>query len=514
MVTWAYKAITDKGLALLAKLIEGTTLTITRAVTGTGYVNPSSLAAQTAVTGVKQTMTFRGYSYPENGKCKLPCRVDNTGLTTGYTAKQVGIYASDPDDGEILFLILQDEDGTDIPTESESPGYTAEWNVIFGFGQADSVVLTVDPSGTVTVHEMEVFVDEALANAKSEILKETTPISHASTDTKYGAASATQYGHAKASAITPKAPGTAAVGSETSAFSRGDHVHPMQVASHGITTAGTGEAYTATVDGITALKAGASFIMVPHTVSTSTSPTLNVNGLGAKNIRRRLSNMTSTTQVGYSNGWLAANKPVHVIYDGTYWIVEELAKPAAADLYGTLSIEKGGTGATSAEVARNNLGVLSADAIPNLYVWKKYTGAPDTIIEKPSENVNLATSYYNPENSTYYNYTSIEYADEISFGNGTVSLANPTTISKPKLDNIDVVKGKYVNGTAGLCYIPEDATFTTGHSTVYYLAVDAATLILAPAFLRFEASGANDTYPTNGEHTDGYWYIYHKQLGE
>lgn len=53
-----------------------------------------------------------------------------------------------------------------------------------------------------------------------------TPTSHASTATTYGASSASNYGHAMASSTSPKANGTAAVGSETAKFARGDHVHP------------------------------------------------------------------------------------------------------------------------------------------------------------------------------------------------------------------------------------------------------------------------------------------------
>lgn len=51
---------------------------------------------------------------------------------------------------------------------------------------------------------------------------------HASSGTEHGAASASLYGHAKASSTLPKAPGAASAGSETSSFARGDHVHPKQ----------------------------------------------------------------------------------------------------------------------------------------------------------------------------------------------------------------------------------------------------------------------------------------------
>lgn len=126
-----------------------------------------------------------------------------------------------------------------------------------------------------------------------------------------------------------------------------------------VATSSDGVAYTSTIDGITALTAGLAVVMVPNRVSASTSPTLNLNGLGAKGIRRRLSNLATSIQTGYANSWLAANKAFLLIYDGTYWIVDGLTKPAVADLYGTLSIDKGGTGATTATEALTALGAAN-----------------------------------------------------------------------------------------------------------------------------------------------------------
>lgn len=94
--------------------------------------------------------------------------------------------------------------------------------------------------------------------------------------------------------------------------------------------------YTATVPGIDSLTSGASFIMIPNKTSASTTPTLNVNSLGAKTVKRRLSNMSTTLQSGYANTWLSINKPITVVYDGTYWIVEGMPKPVGADIYGTV----------------------------------------------------------------------------------------------------------------------------------------------------------------------------------
>lgn len=110
-----------------------------------------------------------------------------------------------------------------------------------------------------------------------------------------------------------------------------------------VPTAGTGSAYTATVPHITSLTAGVGFTMIPNVVSTSTSPTLNVNNLGAKPIRQRLSNSTVSTAPGSEAGWLAAGKPVDVMYDGAFWVVD-FVRPNMASAYGVLPVENGGTG--------------------------------------------------------------------------------------------------------------------------------------------------------------------------
>ena len=94
--------------------------------------------------------------------------------------------------------------------------------------------------------------------------------------------------------------------------------------------------------------------MLPNRVSASQSVTLNVNNLGAKDLRRRVSSGSSSTASGYTNDWLAANKPVRVMYDGLYWIVD-IIQAHASDLMGSVPITKGGTGATDGSTGLANL---------------------------------------------------------------------------------------------------------------------------------------------------------------
>ena len=119
-----------------------------------------------------------------------------------------------------------------------------------------------------------------------------------------------------------------------------------------------GVTYTCTVPGISALTVGASFIGIPKLESTSQAVKLNVNNLGAKLLRRRVSVGSATTASGYNNSWIAANKPITVVYDGTFWVVD-IVQPHASDLMGSVPIDKGGTGATTAAQACENLGALA-----------------------------------------------------------------------------------------------------------------------------------------------------------
>lgn len=161
--SWKAGVITNDGLGLLSKLVKGHTLAITRAETGAGFVDPELLPQQTAVTEPMQALSFSAVSYPDEGKCMIPCKLTNAEVTESYIARQIGLYANDPDKGEILFYITQVEDedgGTGIPAANIIPSYSSTWNLVIYYGMADGVDVTVDPAGAVTEEMMEQYVVE------------------------------------------------------------------------------------------------------------------------------------------------------------------------------------------------------------------------------------------------------------------------------------------------------------------------------------------------------------------
>lgn len=141
-----------------------------------------------------------------------------------------------------------------------------------------------------------------------------------------------------------------------------------------VKTSGTGAAYTATVNGITSLSAGVYFTMIPHTVSTVVNPTLNVNGLGAKMLRRRLSNSNVNTVVATDASWIGANSPVRVVYDGQFWIIDS-DKPKASDIYGSIVGSQIANDAISLSKLASDVGTVAVQATqptdPNVKIWVK-----------------------------------------------------------------------------------------------------------------------------------------------
>lgn len=124
-------------------------------------------------------------------------------------------------------------------------------------------------------------------------------------------------------------------------------------------TSTDGAAYTATVDGMNSLVVGKEIMIIPNTNSTVVNPTLNVNNLGAKQLRCSTSTNNATTTTGPVANWLYNGKPVKVRWNGTFWVTDIIRMDATA-LYNSVPVEKGGTGATTAEAALENLGVNAA----------------------------------------------------------------------------------------------------------------------------------------------------------
>ena len=110
--------LTDKGRNLLAKALTGTELKFTKVSLGDGVwnesVNPESL---TGLVSKKMDLAINALEVTGDGTARLRFVLTNTGLSEGFFTREIGIYANDPDEGEILYAVTYSKNPDFIPAD-------------------------------------------------------------------------------------------------------------------------------------------------------------------------------------------------------------------------------------------------------------------------------------------------------------------------------------------------------------------------------------------------------------
>jgi hypothetical protein len=120
--------LTQKGRNLLAKAQTGTTLTFTKIAIGDGLwpsnTDPTQL---TNLVSPKLNLPIQEIKVVGDGTVRLRFVLTNTGLSQGFFMREIGIYAQDPDIGEILYAVAYAGDRADF---TPADGITKVENVV------------------------------------------------------------------------------------------------------------------------------------------------------------------------------------------------------------------------------------------------------------------------------------------------------------------------------------------------------------------------------------------------
>lgn len=150
MNVWENATLTNKGIALMAKTLTGNAVHITRAAIGSGKVAAASLVSLTGLISEVMNVTINPL-IPENQIVTIPVVLNNDRVNVAFDLWQVGLYANDPDEGEILFFVAQSETAFHVPTAVENAGYTMEWHFALALSNDLQINATVNPAGYITV---------------------------------------------------------------------------------------------------------------------------------------------------------------------------------------------------------------------------------------------------------------------------------------------------------------------------------------------------------------------------
>jgi hypothetical protein len=107
MLIWNPGKLTKDGKALLAKAQAGKcAIQITKAQSGSGsYTSSEDISQRTALKTAKQTFPISNKVINTDSALVLKITMENSTLTAGYDITEFGVFASDPDKGEILYSI-------------------------------------------------------------------------------------------------------------------------------------------------------------------------------------------------------------------------------------------------------------------------------------------------------------------------------------------------------------------------------------------------------------------------
>lgn len=149
---WNNYCVTNAGVEVLKKAIGGKKVTITAAKSGTDTVPESELKEQSVLSGTMRNATIANATNQPEGY-RVTLRVTNTGVKSSYIFKQLGLFATAEDESEVLFAILQSENGETVPDESEL--YTYDVSLIIAISDTSNITVNVDKTSYVTEEELD-----------------------------------------------------------------------------------------------------------------------------------------------------------------------------------------------------------------------------------------------------------------------------------------------------------------------------------------------------------------------
>lgn len=179
-MSWNNSLYTNVGTKMMSEVLSGATMTITKAVGGSGTTAAESLAALTDVKEQKQTLKILGIedatdsSDDDVGK-RIKIQITNGNLETGYILHQVGIYAKLADGEETLLIIMQDDRGVEIPSHTENSDFSIELYGIMAISNLANISVTVDPNAVASVkmvNQQIMQVNTKIDKTKEDLQKE------------------------------------------------------------------------------------------------------------------------------------------------------------------------------------------------------------------------------------------------------------------------------------------------------------------------------------------------------
>lgn len=157
MAEFSKLVITNKGQALLAKMIAGEgSIEFTKVSASSTAYTDAQLEGLISLSNVKQTSLISKITRTNGVAIKVEAAFTNTELIAGYYMKALGLYAVDPDDGEILYAVTRETSGNCyMPAYNGITVSGAYVQLVTTVGNAENVSLEVDQAAVATIGDIQ-----------------------------------------------------------------------------------------------------------------------------------------------------------------------------------------------------------------------------------------------------------------------------------------------------------------------------------------------------------------------
>lgn len=182
MADWSGAIMTKQGRALEAKVTAGICkLELTKLKVGDG--EPHEIESMTDLAAPKLDIGISSISLTDAGICDIEGVITNAELEKGFYMRELGIYATDPEEGEILYAVATDSHADYLQAKGSSTTLSVGLHVQVVITNADSVMAIIDPKGLTTrtdlaahdesdaAHENRFKLFEKIATLGDDIIK-------------------------------------------------------------------------------------------------------------------------------------------------------------------------------------------------------------------------------------------------------------------------------------------------------------------------------------------------------
>lgn len=179
MAAYNKTIITAKGQALIAKSMVNTDVAFTRVVTSDkDYTSKGNLENLTSIENIKQSELVSEIKVLNRTAVQVVSAFSNSLLTTGYYLRTIGLYATDPDEGEILYSITTALVPDWIPPFGNISITSFEVKLETIVSNSGNIDLNVSPTAVVNVSQFKEFKEQVttqLSESVQQIFKNTNP---------------------------------------------------------------------------------------------------------------------------------------------------------------------------------------------------------------------------------------------------------------------------------------------------------------------------------------------------